>query len=211
MYKVFIDQCPVVFINFENRDEKKNYYWIDELNFDELQLVVEKKDESTEIIVCCRNLKLEFESFFAGFERRIASGGIVMNDRGHVLMIQREGFWDFPKGHVDPGEHLEETAVREVEEECGITDPIIGSFLIRTYHTYIYKGINVLKECVWFDMKYSGDESLVGQSEEGITDVRWCEVDFVRNQLGRTFGSINELILFRFYPVGGGKLQGFLK
>ena len=41
-------------------------------------------------------------------------------DRGH--------HWDFPKGHVEPGETEEETAKREVYEECGIEIDIIKDF-----------------------------------------------------------------------------------
>jgi len=31
-------------------------------------------------------------------------------------------YWDFPKGHIEKGENLEETAKREVEEETGLKD-----------------------------------------------------------------------------------------
>jgi 8-oxo-dGTP pyrophosphatase MutT (NUDIX family) len=34
--------------------------------------------------------------------------------------------WVFPKGHVEPGETLEVAAVREAEEEAGVTGVIIG-------------------------------------------------------------------------------------
>ncbi|HEX2865229.1 MAG TPA: NUDIX domain-containing protein, partial [Deinococcales bacterium] len=48
--------------------------------------------------------------------------------RGKVLLIKyppsRGGAWAFPKGHVEAGETLEQTAVREVQEEGGVTAKI---------------------------------------------------------------------------------------
>src|SRR3954447_9580687 len=54
-----------------------------------------------------------------------AAGGIVHRDGGdgtEVLVIHRPKYedWTLPKGKLDPGETLEEAAVREVEEETGI-------------------------------------------------------------------------------------------
>lgn len=39
---------------------------------------------------------------------------------GKMLLIQRNGRWDLPKGKVEPGETLLQAALREVEEETGI-------------------------------------------------------------------------------------------
>lgn len=42
---------------------------------------------------------------------------------GRVLLLRHPaGHWDFPKGHVEPGETESETALRELAEETGITD-----------------------------------------------------------------------------------------
>src|SRR6202043_2639042 len=54
-----------------------------------------------------------------------AAGGVVRrNGRGamRVAVVHRPGYddWSFPKGKVDRGETLEETALREVEEETGL-------------------------------------------------------------------------------------------
>ena len=48
----------------------------------------------------------------------------MFNGSGEVLLIRypgRRGSWDFPKGHIDPGETNQIAAVREVLEESGVT------------------------------------------------------------------------------------------
>jgi 8-oxo-dGTP pyrophosphatase MutT (NUDIX family) len=52
-------------------------------------------------------------------------GALVFRRAGQgleVLLLQhRGGHWDFPKGHMEPGESERETALREVLEESGLT------------------------------------------------------------------------------------------
>jgi 8-oxo-dGTP pyrophosphatase MutT (NUDIX family) len=54
-----------------------------------------------------------------------AAGGIVHRRAGdgvEVLVVHRPRYedWSLPKGKVDPGETLEQAALREVEEETGV-------------------------------------------------------------------------------------------
>ena len=50
------------------------------------------------------------------------AGGVVFNSKGMVLVIGHlNGTWVFPKGHLEPGESLLTTALREVAEEAGVT------------------------------------------------------------------------------------------
>ncbi|MFC4453002.1 NUDIX hydrolase [Deinococcus sonorensis] len=54
------------------------------------------------------------------------AGGVVLNRAGQVLLVRyRSGGWAFPKGHIEPGETLEQTAEREVHEEGGVHASII--------------------------------------------------------------------------------------
>jgi diadenosine hexaphosphate hydrolase (ATP-forming) len=55
------------------------------------------------------------------------AGGVVFNPSDEVLLIRypgKRGAWDFPKGHIDPGETVDIAAVREVLEEGGVTATI---------------------------------------------------------------------------------------
>jgi len=47
---------------------------------------------------------------------------LLLNDRNELLLMHRtdNGLWCPPGGMVEPGEHIEETARREAEEETGI-------------------------------------------------------------------------------------------
>ena len=50
------------------------------------------------------------------------AGGVVFDAEGRVLLLRRlGGTWVFPKGHIDPGEDALTTALREIEEEAGVT------------------------------------------------------------------------------------------
>ena len=50
-----------------------------------------------------------------------AAGGLVINEHGQLLFIKRLGRWDLPKGGIEGGETPEVAAIREVAEECGIS------------------------------------------------------------------------------------------
>ena len=50
-----------------------------------------------------------------------AAGAVVLR-RDAVLLVHRPRYddWSFPKGKLDPGEHVTAAAVREVAEETGL-------------------------------------------------------------------------------------------
>lgn len=102
-----------------------------------------------------------------------AAGGLVRNSAGNYLFIKRLGKWDLPKGKAEKGESIEDTAIREVEEECGIKVDVLESKIVDTYHVYEHKGQLVLKKTYWYAMTCSTQQTLVPQVEEDITEAEW--------------------------------------
>ncbi len=102
-----------------------------------------------------------------------AGGGLVENEQREVLFIFRRGKWDLPKGKLDRGETLEQCAIREVEEETGVGQLQLIRFLLITEHEYVERGKKILKETHWWLMKTGGSQTLVPQTEEDITEIKW--------------------------------------
>jgi 8-oxo-dGTP pyrophosphatase MutT (NUDIX family) len=123
-----------------------------------------------------------------------AAGGIVINENQEMLFILRLGKWDLPKGKLDSGETIEECATREVEEETGLKNVQIKSFLLTTYHTYKERGKFILKETYWYTMKINGDQKLVPQTEEDILDLKWVRKEGLGEILKNTYPSIKDVL-----------------
>jgi 8-oxo-dGTP pyrophosphatase MutT (NUDIX family) len=102
-----------------------------------------------------------------------AAGGLVKHTSGKYLFIEKNNRLDLPKGHIEEGEEAEACAIREVNEECGISGHSIIKALCPSYHTYTLQGISYLKKTHWFLMKYEGDMITEPQIQEGITKVEW--------------------------------------
>lgn len=117
-----------------------------------------------------------------------AAGGVVEKDK-KVLMIFRLGKWDLPKGKIEQGESVEEGAVREVEEECGV-EVELNELVISTWHTYHHKGKDMLKKTYWYHMDCSNDEEMQPQQEEGIEQVAWLKPKEVEIARQNTYKSI---------------------
>jgi 8-oxo-dGTP diphosphatase len=64
-------------------------------------------------------------------EQKVAAGGVVIETdsagTSRVLLVHRPAYddWSFPKGKAEPGETIEQTALREVKEETGLACRII--------------------------------------------------------------------------------------
>lgn len=57
----------------------------------------------------------------------------------YLILKQVQGHWSFPKGHAEKGETEMQTALRELEEETGITDVTLVSEGQKIKDEYIIK------------------------------------------------------------------------
>ncbi len=123
-----------------------------------------------------------------------AGGGLVQNTEGEYLLIFRNGLWDLPKGKQEEGEEISLTALREVEEECGITGLEQGELLCITHHTYRMNGEHMLKHTYWYNMTYKGDcTTAIPQQEEGISRCEWVPASRLPEYLQNTYPSIRKV------------------
>jgi 8-oxo-dGTP pyrophosphatase MutT (NUDIX family) len=114
--------------------------------------------------------------------REYTAGGVVFRRQGEtvdILMIQdRMGRWTIPKGHVEPGEKIEQTAVREVTEETGLTELKLGEKLDKLHFFYRKEGKLIFMTTYVFLMEALGDtDAVIPEDSEGIVDAKWFSQD----------------------------------
>tara|TARA_B100001146_G_C15881790_1_gene306368 strand:+ start:88 stop:504 length:417 start_codon:yes stop_codon:yes gene_type:complete len=87
------------------------------------------------------------------------SCGLVVFNSNKILLLKysdnnaqgKGGHWDFPKGHVEQNETEIETALRELEEETGISKvKIIDNFRHSISYTFSRKSESISKEVIFF-------------------------------------------------------------
>ncbi len=138
------------------------------------------------------------KAFWKKFTIIQAGGGLVDNGKGENLFMLRRDKWDLPKGKLDPGETLEQCAVREVGEETGLKNVRLEAPLLVTYHTYDENGKHILKETHWYKMSVSGEQSIVPQQEEQITELRWVLPKDTGEMRKNTYPSIVDVLKAAF-------------
>ncbi len=117
-----------------------------------------------------------------------AAGGLVKK-KDKFLMMYRMKKWDLPKGKKESGEKYKQTAVREVEEECGVTVKL-GKKICTTWHTYTMNKNNMLKKTRWYEMDLEDDSRIKPSIEEDIEELRWMTQKEVYHALENSYKSI---------------------
>lgn len=136
------------------------------------------------------------------FEIVDAGGGLVKHSKtGDLLFIFRHKKWDLPKGKSEKGETMEETALREVQEECGLRELHLGPSLCTTYHVFGSPGARKIKRSFWYAME-TAQEELQPQTEEGISHIEWVPPEKVHKKLKKAYNSIYEVVQAYWYQVG---------
>ncbi len=110
-------------------------------------------------------------------------GAVVFRNIGGItryLLIKnrRSSNWSFPKGHVEDGENLKQTAKREVLEETGIHIDIFPGFMSRSQYTIQ----NKIQKTVHIFAGTTKDEQTKIQYEE-IEDYIWLPFESAHKYL----------------------------
>tara|TARA_R110001632_G_scaffold10505_7_gene38833 strand:+ start:1705 stop:2304 length:600 start_codon:yes stop_codon:yes gene_type:complete len=197
MYKVFINDRPIILTDslfMESDFELLNYKNI------VIHEIIHKLKEGriNGVVLFCIHIEECWKQFKGHFKVISAAGGLVLNNNKEFLFIYRGNKWDLPKGRIEKGESIEETAVREVEEECGVSQLKLQDFLLTTYHVFYQKNQDRLKETHWFQMETSIEETLTPQLEEGITIAEFKNTENSKKALENTYANIH-LVFDAYY------------
>lgn len=195
MYKVFINE-RVIWVGFNLKESffNSDMPFTTCISYQDFDKIVSDKKGSKELVVNFLTQRLMDKILSKRYRIVEAGGGIVVNKKGEILFIFRRGKWDLPKGKLEKHEKVKSGAIREVEEECGITQPIIREELITTFHKFKNKGRECLKKTHWFIMDYEGEEELIPQLEEDITKVKWMGQEKFGKVYDNTFSSIGDVL-----------------
>ena len=133
MYEVFVNNRPLIIAKSLSDSTKNIVRYTRDFSWSrKIDLLLQNQLNSC--AVQADDLDLAWEAFKDEFEVIEAAGGVVVKDE-KMLFIFRKKKWDLPKGKLEAQETIEFCALREVQEECGISDLEIISRLIKTYHT----------------------------------------------------------------------------
>ncbi|KAM3561827.1 hypothetical protein MY1884_002164 [Beauveria asiatica] len=128
---------------------------------------------------------------------RVGVAAVIVNNRGQVLLGKRKGSHgagtlQFPGGHLEHGEGLLECAVREADEETGLS---LQGIKIATQTNDIFKAegkhyITLFAKCVM------NDPDAVPQLREPNKCEGWVWWDWERLFAGRITGEVDGEKLF---------------
>ena len=111
-----------------------------------------------------------------------------------LIRNKRSAHWGFPKGHIEPSENNEQTAIREVLEETGINIRVLPNFKKCSEYTIqgrIEKSVSIflaetddveytiqpeeIEECGWFSyydalktLNYDNDKRILEQAKQDL-------------------------------------------
>ncbi len=192
MYKVFVNDKPLFLTNQIFKETDFQLFLLESVDFKQL-IVKYFQNKIQKAYLYHPDEKEIMKVLKTKIPVNKAGGGLVYNKNGEVLFIFRNGKWDLPKGGTNKGEEIEDTAMREVEEETGVNGLSISKKLQKTYHIFKRNGIYKLKITHWFEMHSNYEGIPIGQAEEGIEKVEWKNPEQIKEALKNSYENIKLL------------------
>ena len=125
---------------------------------------------------------------------REISAGVILFRRTpepHYLLLHYEsGHWDFPKGHIEPGEDAQQTATRELKEETGISGlSFVDGYKQTLRYFFRQKGIGIFKVVIYYLAETNQSEVSLSHEHIGFD---WLSYDLAMSRL--TFKNSQDLL-----------------
>lgn len=132
--------------------------------------------------------------------RETSAGGLVIDGFDHTAAssrpeapldslraaligrLDRRGrmLWSMPKGHVEVGETVEQTAMREINEETGITGEVLASLGSIDYW-FVADDRRIHKTVHHFLLRYQGGE--LSDEDYEVSEVEWVPLGELQRRL----------------------------
>lgn len=109
-----------------------------------------------------------------------------------LLLHYPAGHWDFPKGHVEEGESMKETALRELHEETGISEEDVelhDGFEETIDYLYRKQGELSHKKVIFFLGRTEKEEVTISEEHQGFD---WLSFEEAKDKV--TFRNAKRLL-----------------
>ena len=107
------------------------------------------------------------------------SAGFILckknGERKYLLLLLGSDYWNFPKGKLESGESNLEAALRELEEETGITKiEIVDGFTFRYDYSFNAGSLRIKKLVKMFLAYYLGGDVVISNEHKRF---KWSTLD----------------------------------
>lgn len=193
MYTIYVGDKPIYLTTKVDKETDFKVFLLKSVDLAKVIRMLNRTSLKAVYLVHDNEEKL-LKKFLKKLPNVIAGGGKVYNKDGKILFIYRNNKWDLPKGKIEGKESIEETSIREVEEETGVEGLEIIKPLPTTYHIFKRRGRYRIKVTYWFEMKTNYTGNLIPQEKEGITKVKWLGAKKVKKALENSYANIKLLV-----------------
>ncbi|WP_411768596.1 NUDIX hydrolase [Winogradskyella sp. A3E31] len=193
MHTIYVGDKPIYLTTEVKKETNFKVFLLKSVKLGKVIKMLNKTDLECVYLVDDNPKKL-LKRFLKKLPNVIAGGGKVYNEKGEILFIYRNDKWDLPKGKTEKKESIEETSIREVEEETGVKGLQIIKPLPTTYHIFKRNGRHKIKVTYWFEMSTTYEGTLNPEEDEGITKVEWLDEKKIEKAMENSYANIQVLV-----------------